>query len=379
MRCLYKQGARGCFAKTSDLPPIWTPWGYWDSLLLLGGFQTPAPHFLNNARNFIDPSQNRPPWTTGPDGLTPWTTGPDGLTPWTTGPDGLTPWTTGPDGLTPWTTGPDGLPPWTTEATEQSTPWQGLRVAEEEQSLKQEEEESGVVRVKQEPGVVRVKQEPGAVRVKQEPGAVRRVKQEPGAVRVKQEPGAARVKQEPGAARVKQEPGPARVRREAGGARVKREPGPARVRRESSVVRVRPEPDAVRVKQETEPPSSQVDVQAPRPLNPEVDSFRPARVTKRDYAAWDSLRSLGLVDQGEDGWGARMLVLHTPRNRTNRELLDVTEGDFLHVFSDAGGLHRLRVLFTGRHRYYAPGTKVSTLVVGVDNREWEALLLDQAW
>ena len=252
-------------------------------------------------------------------------------------------------------------------------------MAEEEQSLKQEEEESGVVRVKQEPGVVRVKQEPGAVRVKQEPGAVRRVKQEPGAVRVKQEPGAARVKQEPGAARVKQEPGPARVRREAGGARVKREPGPARVRRESSVVRVRPEPDAVRVKQETEPPSSQVDVQAPRPLNPEVDSFRPARVTKRDYAAWDSLRSLGLVDQGEDGWGARMLVLHTPRNRTNRELLDVTEGDFLHVFSDAGGLHRLRVLFTGRHRYYAPGTKVSTLVVGVDNREWEALLLDQAW
>ena len=223
--------------------------------------------------------------------------------------------------------------------------------------LKQEEEEPGV---KQEPGVVRVKQEPGVVRVKQEPGVVQ-VKQEPGVVRVKQEPGGARVKREPGAARVKLEPGAARV---------KQEPSVVRVRQEPDVVRVRQQPGVARVKQEIEQ-SLQTDVQVPRPLNPEVESFQQA-VTKRNYAAWDSLRSLGLVDQGEDGWGKHMLVLHALWNHTNSELLDVTEGDFLLVFSDVGGLHRLRVLYTGWHRYYAPGTKASTLVVGVDNREWEA-------
>ena len=73
-----------------------------------------------------------------------------------------------------------------------------------------------------------------------------------------------------------------------------------------------------------------------------------------------------------------MLVLHAPHNYTNSELLDVTKGGFLHVFSDAGGLHWLWVLYTGLHRYYVPCTKVSTLVVRVDNQECKALLLDQA-
>ena len=253
--------------------------------MLMGGFQTPAPHVLNSARNFIDPALNRAPWESSS------------------------------------TPGP------ASDDLEEGGPWQGLTVAEVKQ------EEAGFAQVKQEEAVfAQVKREPGVARV--------RPKLEPGIVRPKLEPGSVRPKLEPG-----------------------------------GVARVRPklEPRQARVKGPKAPPPAPPS----RPLNPEVESFRPA-VTRRNYAAWDSLRSLGLVDQGEDGWGARALVLHAPRNHPNRELLNVTEGDFLHVFSDAGGLHRLRVLYTGRHRYYAPGTKVSTLVVGVDDREWGAMLLDQA-
>ena len=306
MRGAYISGISPPWLKTSDPLPVWTPWEEttWDSRLLMGGFQTPAPHVLNSARNFIDPALNRAPWegSSAPD---------------------------------PESDGLEG----------EGGPWQGLTVAE----------------VKQEPVFAQVKQEPGSV-------ARARPKLEPRQAR-------ARPKLEPsGVARARPKLEPSGVAR----VRPKLEPGQVRVRPnlEPGQVRVRPklEPGQVRVKggsrAQPAPPSL-------RPLNPEVESFRPATVTRRNYAAWDSLRSLGLVDQGEDGWGARALVLHAPRNHTNQELLNVTEGDFLHVFSDAGGLHRLRVLYTGRHRYYAPGTKVSTLVVGVDDREWEALLLDQ--
>ena len=120
--------------KTSDLLPVWTPWKEttWDSRLLTGGFQTPAPHVLNNARNFIDPALNRAPWESSS------------------------------------TPGP------ASDDLEEGGPWQGLTVAE----------------VKQEPGFAQVKQEPGQARLKQEPGVARaRPKLEPGSVRPKLEPG----------------------------------------------------------------------------------------------------------------------------------------------------------------------------------------------
>jgi len=43
----------------------------------------------------------------------------------------------------------------------------------------------------------------------------------------------------------------------------------------------------------------------------------------------------------------------------------------VHVSGKAGG--NLTVLATGRHRYYSPGTKVSTCTVTVPEDEWAAL------
>jgi hypothetical protein len=110
----------------------------------------------------------------------------------------------------------------------------------------------------------------------------------------------------------------------------------------------------------------------------------------KNYAAVDAeAGSYGLIDRGVREAGIRTLVMHVPRTRRGARdkqgrLLPaaappalVRPGTVLRVRPTAGrggAAARLRVRYTTPARYYSPGEHVTTLCVGVDASDWQALL-----
>ena len=100
---------------------------------------------------------------------------------------------------------------------------------------------------------------------------------------------------------------------------------------------------------------------------------RVRRITPSCYNAMEIHGFFGLVDDGSCGAG-RMLILHQP-SWVRGQCLDIRDGDDIHVWhvaGTAGGV--LRVLSTGRHRYYSPGQRVTTCTVCVPEEQWERLM-----
>ena len=93
------------------------------------------------------------------------------------------------------------------------------------------------------------------------------------------------------------------------------------------------------------------------------------RVCAANYSAVEIHGFFGLIDDGSDAAG-RMLIVHVPK-WVRGYFLDMRQGDTLHVYSADGRTGgRLTVLATGRHRYYKPGSKVSTCTVCVPEDQW---------
>ena len=100
---------------------------------------------------------------------------------------------------------------------------------------------------------------------------------------------------------------------------------------------------------------------------------RVRRITPSCYNAMEIHGFFGLVDDGLCGAG-RMLIVHQP-GWVRGQFLDIKDGDDIHawhVSGRAGGV--LRVLSTGRHRYYSPGQRVTTCTVCVPEEQWERLM-----
>ena len=100
---------------------------------------------------------------------------------------------------------------------------------------------------------------------------------------------------------------------------------------------------------------------------------RVRRITPSCYSAMEIHGFFGLVDDGPCSSG-RMLIVHQP-SWVRGAFLDMRDGDDIHVWhvaGTAGGV--LRVLSTGRHRYYSPGQKVTTCTVCVPEEQWERLM-----
>ncbi len=107
-------------------------------------------------------------------------------------------------------------------------------------------------------------------------------------------------------------------------------------------------------------PISPQEVKAPPTLN---------KMVAANYSAVEIHGFFGLIDDGSDGAG-RVLIVHIPR-WVRGYFLDIKQGDDLHVYhakGKVGGV--LRVLSTGRHKYYAPGRRVTTCTVIVSEEQW---------
>jgi len=94
------------------------------------------------------------------------------------------------------------------------------------------------------------------------------------------------------------------------------------------------------------------------------------RVCPSNYTAMEIHGFFGLIDDGPSSSG-RMLIAHVP-SWVKGYFLDLRDGETIHaahVDGSVGGV--LRVLAVGRHRYYSPGSKVSTCTVCVPEGQWE--------
>lgn len=100
---------------------------------------------------------------------------------------------------------------------------------------------------------------------------------------------------------------------------------------------------------------------------------RVRRITPSCYNAMEIHGFFGLVDDGLCSSG-RMLIVHQP-SWVRGYFIDIRDGDDIHVWhvsGTSGGV--LRVLSTGRHRYYSPGQKVTTCTVCVPEEQWQHLM-----
>jgi hypothetical protein len=96
---------------------------------------------------------------------------------------------------------------------------------------------------------------------------------------------------------------------------------------------------------------------------------RRKRITPGNYTAMEIHGFFGLVDDGRCGQG-RMLICHVP-SWVKGQFMDLRDGDRVHVWNVNGrGKGVLSVLSTGRHRYYSPGSKVTTCTICVPEEEW---------
>jgi hypothetical protein len=93
------------------------------------------------------------------------------------------------------------------------------------------------------------------------------------------------------------------------------------------------------------------------------------QVCARNYVATCG-DEYGVIDLG----GGSLLIHAPPRNRQPwRTLAAIRPGAVLAVRRRDGVACQLRVRFTTPARYYSPGSRVTTLAVGVDRADWACL------
>lgn len=109
-----------------------------------------------------------------------------------------------------------------------------------------------------------------------------------------------------------------------------------------------------------------------RKQEPTISKKKTKRIGRSMYVATANQGSLGIIDKHQNISGHSMLLLHVPK-KYNFNVLNMHVGDVL----ETQGLHNtaetydLIVTFVGRSKYFAPGKRVSSCVVGVDAVAWD--------
>jgi hypothetical protein len=99
------------------------------------------------------------------------------------------------------------------------------------------------------------------------------------------------------------------------------------------------------------------------------------RIGRSMYHAIDKRKRFGLIDTGyTDPQGYQVLILHTPKSSPG--MPDIYEGQTYQVesclVSDTQGT--IRIGYVTPHKYFRPGVKVTSCVVGVSKREWDSFV-----
>ena len=111
------------------------------------------------------------------------------------------------------------------------------------------------------------------------------------------------------------------------------------------------------------------------PTLQEAERVAQQRLREKNYSAVEAHGWFGLIDSGCPSKGVRELVAHTPRHNGGFTLDRLRAGQEIHLRSaknEDGAAIRIR--FTTPERYYAPGRKITTLSIGVDDAAWLRLV-----
>lgn len=116
----------------------------------------------------------------------------------------------------------------------------------------------------------------------------------------------------------------------------------------------------------------------PRSAMPQNYEYNPRTLKAANYAAVDPTREVyGLIDEGLSDPGTRSLIMHVRRKLPAFPVLEkIRPGGLLPAASrnNRGGVTLLRVRYTTPCRYFSPGSKVSSITVGVDEADWQSLV-----
>ena len=114
---------------------------------------------------------------------------------------------------------------------------------------------------------------------------------------------------------------------------------------------------------------------------PEEEPAPRRLVSAANYAAIEADQErYGLIDsvsQDKHAAGTHQLIVHARKKNPEafRVLNEIRPGSILQA-RRADRRAGLRVRFTTPARYYSPGSKVTTLTVGVDETDWQSLMAD---
>ena len=112
---------------------------------------------------------------------------------------------------------------------------------------------------------------------------------------------------------------------------------------------------------------------------PDSTEFNTSLLRAANYSAVDPSRGVyGLIDQGLSDPGTRALIMHIlPKKDAWPVLEKVRPGTLLPAISKSGrgGRTTLRVRYTTPTKYFSPGCKVSSVTVGVDEADWQSLVM----
>lgn len=95
------------------------------------------------------------------------------------------------------------------------------------------------------------------------------------------------------------------------------------------------------------------------------------RVGRSQYVATSHNQKIGLIDKNQIINGHSILLLHVPK-KYNNYILDVHVGDILQAqpLRLTTETFNLQVTFVGRSKYFRPGKRISSCMVGVETEAW---------
>jgi len=96
------------------------------------------------------------------------------------------------------------------------------------------------------------------------------------------------------------------------------------------------------------------------------------KIKSQNYSAMEIKGTYGLIDMGVTASGIRSFICHVPKSKNmHYPLNNIKTGNIIHVIKKGTRESvMLRVRYTTPTRYYSPGAKITTLTIGVDERDW---------
>ena len=118
-----------------------------------------------------------------------------------------------------------------------------------------------------------------------------------------------------------------------------------------------------------------LNVNEKHPLSIQFTSKGVPKIQSQNYSAMEINGKYGLIDMGVTASGIRSFICHVPKSKNmHYPLNNVKTGNIIHVIKRGTRESvMLRVRYTTPTRYYSPGTKITTLTIGTDERDWSKL------